>query len=152
MPTAILAVAGTIGAATLGFIGVTAAVTSTLAIVVGAALVIGTTALATKAMRAKAMRAQAAGAIQGTLVTKSGSSVSIPVVYGLRRIGGHRSFIGSNGATNVNLHVVESLCEGPVEACEAIYFNDELVATCSTPGSTSNGDWSWLNHESGTSS
>ena len=80
-------------------------------------------------MARKAQKGAQQSAITGTLVTKSGSSAPIPVVYGLRRIAGHRTFIASNGTKNANLHIVESLCEGPIEGLTSIFFNDELAGT-----------------------
>ena len=147
MPTAIAAAISV--ATAVGTFVTAGALVGTAAAIVGAIVVIGTVALATAAMKRK--QQAALGALSGTLVTKAGSSVSIPVVYGTRRMGGHRTFIGSNGVKNANLHLVEALCEGPVEACTAIYFNDELVASCSTTGSTTNGDWTWENTEAGDS-
>jgi len=148
MPTAIAAAISV--ATAVGTFITAGALVGTAAAIVGAIVVVGTVALATAAMKRK-QQAALQSTISGTLVTKSGTSVNIPVIYGTRRLGGHRTFIGSNGAKNADLHMVESLCEGPVEACTAIYFNDELVATCSTSGSTTNGDWSWLNAPNGTS-
>ena len=141
MPTAIAAAISV--ATAVGTFITAGALVGTAAAIVGAIVVIGTVALATAAIKRKQQKALSG--IAGTLVTKAGSSVSIPVVYGTRRMGGHRTFIGSNGDKNADLHMVESLCEGPVEACTAIYFNDELVASCGTTGSTTNGDWTWQN-------
>lgn len=148
MPTAIAAAISV--ATAVGTFITAGALVGTAAAIVGAIVVVGTVALATSAIKRKQQQARAAG-ISGTLVTKSGSSVSIPVVYGQRRMGGHRTFIGSNGEKNADLHMVESLCEGPVEACTGIYFNDELVASCSATGSTTNGDWTWQNASNGES-
>jgi|TARA_Y100000052_G_scaffold27308_1_gene34585 hypothetical protein len=112
----------------LGFAGATA-------VVVGAIVAIGTVALASRALKRAKQKKQNRG-ISGTLITKSGSTENIPVIYGERRIGGHRTFIGSTGSKNVYLHVVESLCEGPIEGLQEIYYNDELVATSSDNGAT----------------
>ena len=152
MPAAIAAavtVAGTIGAAALGVFGVAVAATSTLAIITGAVLVVGTVALATRAIKRARQRklaeAGAAGAgaggstIASALVTKTGSSVPLPLVYGERRVSGQRVFLGSDGDQNKFLHVIESLCEGPIEGMTEIYFNDELAASSSDNGAT----WNW---------
>ena len=154
MPTAIAAAISV--ATAIGTFITAGALVGTAAAIVGAIVVVGTVALGTSAVKRKqqaalAAKAAALSAASGTLVSKAGSSVNIPVVYGTRRIAGHRTFIGSNGASNADLHLVETLCEGPVEACTAIYFNDELVATCSTSGSTTNGAWTWENTEAGDS-
>lgn len=104
----------------------------------GAAILLGTIALATKALKRRQQQRRQGG-ISGTLLTKEGSSIAIPVVYGKRRIAGHRSHIASDGDNNANLHLVETLCEGPIEHLEKIYFNDELVATSNvSSGSNAN--------------
>ena len=129
MPTAIAAAIATATAigTFLGFVG-------TVATIVGAVVVIGTVALATKAMKRKQMAGQSS--ISGTLISKSGSSASVPVIYGERRVAGHRTFVASNGAKNANLHIVETLCEGQIEGVTEIYFNDELAGTSSDNGAT----------------
>jgi hypothetical protein len=106
----------------------------------GAVLIIGTVALATAALKRKRQQQQASlTGPTGVLITKSGSSAGIPVVYGTRRIAGHRTFINSDGTDNANLHLVETLCEGPIEHLDKVYFNDELVATATTSsGSNAN--------------
>ena len=116
--------------------------------ILGAVLIVGTVALATKALKRKQAKQQAG--ISGTLITKSGSSVSIPVVYGKRRIAGHRTHLSSDGTDNANLHIVETLCEGPIEHLEKVFFNDELVATAtSSSGSNANASWTYESEYSG---
>ena len=144
MPQAIVAVAAKVGFAVMGALGI--AVSTTVAAIVGAVLVVGTVALATRAIkRARAQKAlggaggQTGSTIQAALVTKSGSSVPVPLIYGQRRASGQRVFIGSDGDKNKYLHIIESICEGPVEGMTAIYFNDELAATSSDNGAT----WTW---------
>lgn len=129
MPGAIAAAVATATAVGtfLGFAG-------TVATIVGAVVIVGTVALATIAIKRK-LAAQRA-ALSGVLVTKTGSSEPIPVVYGQRRIAGHRTFIASNGDKNKNLHIVETLCEGEIEGITKIYFNDEVVASSSDNGAT----------------
>ena len=121
-----IAAATAIGTA-LGFVG-------TVATIVGAVLVIGTVALATKAIKRKQQQQQ--NQIAGVLVTKAGTTSPIPVVYGQRRIGGTRVFIASDGSENIYLHVVEALCEGPIEGCTELYLADELAATSSNNGAS----------------
>ena len=136
MPQAVAVAIGTAKA-----IGVALGFAGTMATIVGAVLVVGTVALATKAIRkniAKRQQAQQAS-ISGILLTKTGTTAPIPVVYGERRIAGHRNFIGSEGDKNLYLHIVETLCEGPIEGLTKIYFNDEEVATSSDNGAT----WDW---------
>lgn len=147
MPGAVAAavtVAKAVGVAILG-----TAVSATVATIVGAVVIVGTVALATRAIkRARQRRLAEAGAvgagaggstIAAALVTKTGSSVAIPLVYGERRVSGQRVFIASDGDKNKHLHVIESLCEGPIEGMTKIYFNDELAASSTDNGAT----WTW---------
>ena len=103
----------------------------------GAVIIVGTVALATKAIKRKQeqRRAQQAS-ISGVLVTKSGTTAPIPVVYGERRVAGTRVFVDSEGDKNNYLHVVETLAEGPIEGCTEVYLADELAATSSDNGAT----------------
>ena len=122
--------------ATATAIGTAIGLTGALATIVGAVLVIGTVALATKALKRSKQQKQKKG-ITGVLLTSAGTSESIPVVYGQRRIAGHRTFIGNNGSGNNDyLHLVETLAEGPIEGIQKIFYNDELVATSSDNGQT----------------
>jgi len=63
---------------------------------------------------------------KGTLVNKSANNAPIPVVYGVRKIGGVRSFVGTSGADNTYLWVVLTLAEGEIEAIDDIYIDDIL--------------------------
>ena len=145
MPAAIVAVAAKVGFAVAGALGIM--VSTTVAAIVGAVLVVGTVALATRAIkRARAQKAlggagggNTGSTIQAALVTKTGSSVPVPLVYGERRVSGQRVFIGSDGDKNKYLHIIESLCEGPIEGMTHIYMNDELAATSTDNGAT----WTW---------
>lgn len=119
------------------FVGTTLGVSTAVATFIVAAVVVGTVALAAKAIqRKRQQRLQAQASIAGVLVTKTGASEPIPVVYGERRIAGSRIFVGSDGDKNKYLHVVEALCEGPIDACTEIYLADELAATSSDNGAT----------------
>tara|TARA_R110001606_G_scaffold203510_1_gene351620 strand:+ start:3627 stop:5123 length:1497 start_codon:yes stop_codon:yes gene_type:complete len=137
MPTAVVAVATWVGTAVLGT-ATAIAIGATATAIIGAVLVIGTVALATRAMTRQAdLNNIAAGAsIKAALVTKSGASVAIPIVYGTRRVAGQRVFLGSNGTKNEMLHIVESICEGPIEGIQTVWFNDELAGTSSDNGAT----------------
>ena len=63
---------------------------------------------------------------KGVLLNKSSNIAKIPVVYGFRRIGGVRVFVGVSGADNEYLHVVLVLCEGEIESIENVYIDDTL--------------------------
>lgn len=90
MPAAVAAVASTVGFAVAGALGVM--VSTTVATIIGAVVVVGTVALATRAIkRARQKKLAGAGSgatgstIAAALVTKTGSSVSVPLIYGTRR-------------------------------------------------------------------
>ena len=110
--------------------------TGIAATIIGTVVVVGTVALATKAIKRKQAAQRGQNNIAGVLVTKAGKTEPIPVVYGERRIAGNRVFIGSDGDKNKYLHVVEALCEGPIEGCTQLYFADELAATSSDNGAS----------------
>lgn len=107
----------------LGFVG-------TAAVIVGAVVTVGALYLAQKLL------APEVSTIRGTLLNKEGSSSPIPVVYGERRLGGHRTFLKTNGSKNSKLHLIFTLCEGPIYAIDKIWFNDELAASSADRGAT----------------
>lgn len=72
-------------------------------------------------------------AAQGVTVTKNGTNVAIPVVYGHRRVGGSIVYVETNGETNKYLYVVYALCEGEIEGVSKILVDDvELPGPSST--------------------
>lgn len=62
----------------------------------------------------------------GVLVNKQSNIDPIPVIYGRRKVGGTRVFLSTGGNKNEYLYMVIALSEGPVDAVEEIYINDEL--------------------------
>ncbi|MFQ5510040.1 MAG: phage tail protein [Leptospirillia bacterium] len=63
----------------------------------------------------------------GRLLNKDGNVEHIPVVYGTRRVGGTRVFMGTSGEGNAHLHIVLVLGEGEIEAVDAVYLDDVPV-------------------------
>ena len=61
---------------------------------------------------------------QGTQVTKQGTTIPIPVIYGFRRVGGINIFAESNGSSNKYLYVVYTLCEGEIQGVGKVLVND----------------------------
>jgi hypothetical protein len=61
---------------------------------------------------------------QGVTVTRNGSNVPLPVVYGHRKIGGANIFTETNGVENSNLYVVYALCEGEIQGLHKVFVND----------------------------
>lgn len=60
----------------------------------------------------------------GVVITKAGSNLDIPVVYGYRRVGGRILFAETNGTNNENLYVVYAICEGEIEGIKKIHIDD----------------------------
>jgi hypothetical protein len=95
---------------------------------------------------------------QGIMVNATGSSQSIPLIYGSTRTGGVRVYVHTEGTTgsgddeikNTYLHLAFAIAEGEVNKCSAIYFNDVVAGTCSSAGSTDPGSWTinspWNGH------
>jgi hypothetical protein len=65
------------------------------------------------------------------MVNKNSSNEPIPVVYGRRRVGGTRVFVGtsdgSGGSGSNTLNIALALCEGQMGNLKKIYFNDQVV-------------------------
>jgi hypothetical protein len=61
---------------------------------------------------------------KGILLNKAGNTEPIPVVYGSRRVGGSRVFMEVSGESNEYLHIVLTLCEGPISAINTVYLNN----------------------------
>lgn len=110
-------------------VGVSAAVATVAAtVVVGVVAAAGAVAIANKL--AKSMTPELGTAAefdtqgaQGIMVNKTGSSQSLPVIYGKTRTGGVRVFAETSGTDNVYLHLVFAIGEGEMNKCSAIYFD-----------------------------
>ena len=68
----------------------------------------------------------AAAQYEGVLVNKQSNVATIPVIYGQRKVGGTRVFIGSSGADNIYLYMVLALSEGEIHSIGDVYINDIL--------------------------
>lgn len=55
------------------------------------------------------------------------STASRRVVYGRAKLGGIWVYPETTGASNEVLHLVLALCEGPVQAIESVWFDDEEI-------------------------
>ena len=63
----------------------------------------------------------------GILLNKEGTDNYIPVVYGLRTIGGTRVHITTDSGNNQFLFVKTVLCEGPIASVQHIMLDDTMV-------------------------
>ena len=63
---------------------------------------------------------------EGVLINKHGNDVSIPVIYGSRRIGGTRVALAVTGDESEHLRVVLAHCEGEVSGIEKYKHDDRL--------------------------
>ena len=61
------------------------------------------------------------------LVNKQSNVAALPVIYGRRKVGGVRVYIGTGGSKNKYLYICLALCEGEIEAIESVYINDRLI-------------------------
>ena len=61
---------------------------------------------------------------QGVLIQREGSDVSVPVVYGYRKIGGHVAFAETGADNNKYLYVVYVFSEGTVEGLREVFIDD----------------------------
>lgn len=64
---------------------------------------------------------------KGILVNKQSNNASIPVLYGTRLLGGTRTFIQVEGATNQYLYICLVLCEGEINGINIIKVDDSDV-------------------------
>jgi hypothetical protein len=62
---------------------------------------------------------------QGILVNKQSNVANIPIVYGTRKIGGTRVFVGSASTDNKYLYVCLAVCEGEIDSFTKLWINDE---------------------------
>ena len=63
-------------------------------------------------------------AAQGVTVTKNGTNIALPVVYGFRRIGGALVYAETGSTNNQYLYTAFALCEGPIEGIKRIIVDD----------------------------
>jgi len=136
MPFA-LPILGGIGAGVAGFFGVTLLATSLTAILIGGLIVVGAGLLMRKMMTRQARD-------PGMLINQNSNTDPIPLVYGERRVGATRTYVRSAGATggagHEYLHIVYTICEGPIQSIEKIFFNDVEVWDVDTGIATSAGE------------
>ena len=81
----------------------------------------------------------------GVTVNKQGTNLSIPVVYGQRKMGGIKVFLSTNGENNTNLYLAMVLAEGEINAITKVWIDDTLVWT----GTTTHGETYAANQTNG---
>ena len=69
---------------------------------------------------------------KGILLNHQSNDMSIPVVYGIRKIGGVRCFVETSGTDNEFLYIALTLCEGEIESVDKIYVDDKEVTWSGT--------------------
>jgi len=121
MPPVILAVAST-----LAYVGVASLVESAvLGAILGGIAAWGTSQLGSMVFGLNGQAGEPADLVapEVWLSNEPGNTAPLPVVYGLRRMGGTIVFAQVTGDTNQYLHVVYAICEGPVDSIGALYLN-----------------------------
>ena len=64
---------------------------------------------------------------KGILLNHQSNDMSIPVVYGTRKIGGVRCLVETSGSDHEFLYIGLVLCEGEIDSVEKIYIDDKEV-------------------------
>ena len=64
---------------------------------------------------------------KGILLNHQSNDMSIPIVYGERKVGGTRVFVETSGSDNEFLYIALVLCEGEIESVDKIYIDDKEV-------------------------
>jgi len=79
----------------------------------------------------KRKNAMNASRARSLMVNKNSSNEPIPVLYGRRRAGGTRVFVGtsngSGGSGTNTLNMALVICEGQMGDLKKLYFNDEVI-------------------------
>lgn len=83
---------------------------------------------------------------QGVTLTKNGTNIAIPVVYGHRLVGGTIVYAETNGSDNKYLYVVYSVCEGEIKGFHKIFVDDNQLPL---PSNTTYAHGSTVNVTSG---
>jgi len=73
---------------------------------------------------------------QGVTITKNGTNVAIPIVYGFRRVGGSLIFAETKGDRNEYLIICVAICEGEIEGINRILVDDIELPLPSSFGTT----------------
>ena len=145
----VVAVVAYIAAALVGA-GVTAVVATVIATVaVGVVLAAGATAIANKMIKSMTPEMGTAAEFdvqgsQGIMVNKTGSSQTIPVIYGETRTGGIRVFAEANDTDNKFLHLVFVIAEGEIEKCSRVYFDGVEAAVLQGDADGVSNPTNWL--------
>lgn len=125
MPPAVPIVATALGVSTAvaTVVVVGAAVVGTVVAVkaIGSAL---TGALAPDIGDYTAGQGSASDQTRGVLLTKRGTNVDIPVIYGQRRVGGRIIYAETKGDNNQYLYVIYVIGEGEIHKISSIYVDD----------------------------
>ena len=69
---------------------------------------------------------------KGILLNHQSNDMSIPVVYGERKVGGTRCFVETSGTDNEFLYIALVLCEGEIESVDKIFIDDKEVTWSGT--------------------
>lgn len=95
----------------------------------GSAFLAGLYSVAGSMLIAKALEEDLPGAptgVEGALANSNSNTAYIPVIYGTRRVGGTRVFLGTHGTKNKYLDMVLVVAEGPIKGFRAVYLDDAL--------------------------
>jgi len=122
MPPAVAIAASWIGTQAAAYIGLTGLAAS----LVGGVIAMGVNSIASSLFGFNEPPKNSASS--NVALNTTGAVNAIPVIYGLRRIGGTRVFIDTTNS-NKDLHLVFAMAEGQVTGLTNIYVNSELAAS-----------------------
>lgn len=127
----IIATAIGFAAAAIVYVGASVALS-----VIGKALTGGSAdGLGSSSSMATGAQATKETSTRGQLINTTDSQVALPLIYGRQRVGINRVYIGTSGADNRYLHMIGTLCEGPIEGVATIdgvaqvYLNDKIYTS-----------------------
>ena len=122
MAVSLIGIAASAAGAYAGTFATTAIGTALTQGIVGTVVAGALTGLTQKDQEIEQIAEQQASA----LINKSSNNAPLPVVYGLRKVGGTRVFMEVSGTDNEYLHVVIAMSEGEINSFENVYLNDIL--------------------------
>lgn len=117
-----------------------AVISAATTIALSTAVSLGLNALTSKFFSPKAKKQTPTNLDSSINVTAREALAPRRIIYGQTRLGGTIVYISSTD-NNLFLHVVIALCEGPIQAVDSVYFNEELLVIDPSNGWVMSGNY-----------